>query len=297
LRLNILYTIAKIWGDQIFMTNLRNQVAIVTGGAQSIGFGICEALGGAGCIVIIADIRKDRMKESAEKLVQRGHRCEAIELDVTNEDSVRNVVREVTAKHGRIDIFVNCAGAPPNLAPVIHLAAAEWDRVLDVNLRGVFLCCREVGALMAGQEAGKIINIASLNAASPAALSVSYNVAKAGVVSLTQTLAVELAPFGVNVNAISPGPVTTEFHDTVMPQRAATLGITRQAMEEKVRASIPLGRWGKVEDIAKAVVFLASDQSEWITGQNLIVAGGLAGVAAAPSKEVVRDWQPPGSSS
>jgi 3-oxoacyl-[acyl-carrier protein] reductase len=103
-------------------------------------------------------------------------------------------------------------------------------------------------------------------------------------------LAVELAPFGVNVNAISPGPVATEFHDTVMPQRAATLGITREAMVERMRASIPLGRWGKPEDIAKAVLFLASDQSEWITGQNLIVAGGLVGVAAAPPKQVVRDW-------
>ena len=181
-------------------------------------------------------------------------------------------------------------GVPPNVVPLIHLSTAEWTRVLNVNLYGVFFCCREVGALMAQQESGKIINIASLNAVSPAALSVSYNVAKAGVVSLTQTLAVELAPFGVNVNAISPGPVATEFHDTVMPQRAATLGITREAMVERVRASIPLGRWGKPEDIAKAVLFLASDQSEWMTGQNLMVAGGLAGVAAAPPKQLVRDW-------
>jgi 3-oxoacyl-[acyl-carrier protein] reductase len=146
---------------------------------------------------------------------------------------------------------------------------------------------------MVQQEYGRIINIASLNAVSPAALSVSYNVAKAGVVSLTQTLAMELAPFGVNVNAVSPGPVATEFHDTVMPQRAATLGITREAMVERVRASIPLGRWGKPEDIAKAVLFLASDQSEWMTGQNLVVAGGLAGVAAAPPKQLIRDWSAP----
>ena len=209
---------------------------------------------------------------------------------MTNEDSVRSMVEEVKSKHSRIDILVNCAGVPPNVVPLIHLSTAEWNRVLSVNLIGVFFCCREVGALMAQQESGKIINIASLNAVSPAALSVSYNVAKAGVVSLTQTLAVELAPFGVNVNAISPGPVATEFHDTVMPQRAATLGITREAMVERVRASIPLGRWGKPEDIAKAVLFLASDQSEWMTGQNLVVAGGLAGVAAAPPKQVVRDW-------
>jgi len=272
------------------MDSLRRQIAVVTGGAQGIGLGICEALGGCGCIVIIADIRKERMQESCEKLLARGLLCETAEVDVTNEDSVRKLVLHVKSKHGRIDIFVNCAGAPPNVTPFIHLSTTEWNRVLDVNLRGVFLCCREVGALMALQESGKIVNIASLNAVSPAALSVSYNVAKAGVVSLTQTLAVELAPFGVNVNAISPGPVSTEFHDTVMPQRAATLGITREAMVERMRASIPLGRWGKPEDIAQAVLFLASNQSAWVTGQNLVVAGGLVGVAAAPPKQVVRDW-------
>ena len=272
------------------MNNLRNQVAVVTGGAQSIGLGICEALGTAGCVVIIADIRRERMQESCEKLVARGHRCETLEVDVTKEDSVHSMVEKVKSKHGRIDILVNSAGVPPNVVPLIHLSTAEWNRVLSVNLNGVFFCCREVGALMAQQESGKIVNIDSLNAVSPAALSVSYNVAKAGVVSLTQTLAVELAPFEVNVNAISPGPVSTEFHDTVMPQRAATLGITREAMVERMRVSIPLGRWGKPEDVAKAVLFLATDQSAWITGQNLVVAGGLVGVAAAPPKQVVRDW-------
>lgn len=274
------------------MNNLQNQVAIVTGGAQSIGFAICAALGEVGCNVVIADVQKERMHESCQKLVARGYRCETIEVDVTKEDSVHKLIEQIKAKHGRIDIFVNCAGAPPNVVPLIRLSTAEWNRVLNINLLGVFFCCREVGALMAQQESGKIINIASLNAVSPAALSVSYNVAKAGVVSLTQTLAAELAPFGVNVNAISPGPTATAFHDTVMPQRAATLGITREAMEERVRASIPLGRWGKPEDIAKVVLFLASDQSEWMTGQNLIVAGGLVGVAAAPPKHVVRDWLP-----
>ena len=244
------------------MHSLKDKVAVVTGGAQSIGYGICEALGAAGCEVIIADIRKERLQQSSKKLLARGCRCQTVEVDVTKEESVRAMAEQIKAHHGRIDILVNSAGVPPNVVPLIHLSAAEWNRVLDVNLFGVFLCCREVGALMVQQESGKIINIASLNAVSPAALSVSYNVAKAGVVSLTQTLAVELAPFGVNVNAISPGPISTEFHDTVMPQRAATLGITREAMVERVRASIPLGRWGKPEDIAKVALFLASQQSE-----------------------------------
>jgi NAD(P)-dependent dehydrogenase (short-subunit alcohol dehydrogenase family) len=272
------------------MEDFRDRVAIVTGGAQSIGLAIGEALADAGCIVVLADIRLERLLESHEKILAKGNRCEAIEADVTQEASVKSLIELVTTGHGRIDIMVNCAGVPFNVVPFIHTSTKEWHRVIDVNLFGMFLCCREVGAVMAKQESGKIVNIASLNSVSPAALSVAYNVSKAGVVSITQTLATELAPFGVNVNAISPGPIETEFHDTVMPQRAATLGITNEAMVERVRASIPLGRWGKTADVAKMVLFLASSQSEWMTGQNLVVAGGLSGVAAAPPKKVVRDW-------
>lgn len=267
--------------------NLPDQVAIVTGGAQGIGFAICEALGAAGSHVVIADIHEPRLKDGADKLTQNGYRCEIIPVDVTDEDSVRKMAQRVEACHGRINILVNSAGVAPNVIPLIRLPTSEWNRVLAVNLLGVFLCCREVGILMAQKGGGRIINIASLNSVSPAALSVAYNVAKAGVVSLTQTLAVELAPFGVRVNAISPGPTRTEFHDVVMPQRAVTLGISTEEMVERVRKSIPLGRWGNPSDIAKAVLFFASDQSDWITGQNLIVAGGLTGVAAVPSKEVI----------
>lgn len=269
------------------MSQLNNKIAIVTGGAQGIGLAVCEALGAAGAQVIIADLRKDRMERAADRLTSLGCRCEVRELDVTNENSVRDLVVHAKNDLGGLDILVNSAGVPPNVGPVIRLSIAEWTRVLDVNLKGVFLCCREAGALMASQNGGKIINIASLNAVSPAALSVAYNVAKAGVVSLTQTLAMELAPFGVNVNAVSPGPTETEFHDTVMPQRATTLGITRAEMVEKIRAAIPLGRWGRPLDIARAVVFLASEQSEWITGQNIIVSGGLVGVSASPSRQVI----------
>lgn len=270
------------------MPDLKGRVAVVTGGAQGIGFGICETLGAAGCRIFIADIQKDKAQESAGRLQRRGFDCGAVKVDVTNEESVRQTFQEIKTRDGRVDILVNSAGAPPNVVPLIRLSTAEWNHVLSVNLLSVFLCCREAGMLMIQQEGGgKIINIASLNAVSPAALSVAYNVAKAGVVSLTQTLALELAPFGVNVNAVSPGPTETEFHDTVMPQRAATLGISKEQMVERVRAAIPLGRWGKPADIAKVALFLASDQSDWITGQNIVISGGLAGVSASPPKEQI----------
>ena len=206
------------------MEDFRDRVAIVTGGAQSIGFTVAEALGDAGSVVILADIRRERMQQSREKLLAKGHRCEAIEVDVTQEESVKSLIGKVKTGHGRIDIMVNCAGVPFNVVPFIHTSTKEWHRVINVNLFGMFLCCREVGAVMAQQESGKIVNIASLNSVGPAAFAVAYNVSKAGVVSITQTLATELAPFGVNVNAISPGPIETEFHDTVMPQRAAPWG-------------------------------------------------------------------------
>ncbi|MGC1580826.1 MAG: SDR family NAD(P)-dependent oxidoreductase [Candidatus Acidiferrales bacterium] len=269
------------------MNELSNKIAIVTGGARGIGFGVCEALGAAGCELVIADIDEEKSHAAVGSLRQAGYRCETQKLDVTREDSVREMVHGCMELHGRIDILVNCSGVAPNVVSTIHLTLAEWNRVLGVNLSGLFLCCREVGMVMARQGGGRIINIASLNSVSPAALTAAYNVSKAGVVSLTQTLAVELAPFGVNVNAVSPGPIETEFHSVVMPQRAATLGISREQMVERIRAAIPLGRWGRPSDIGKAVCFLASSQSDWITAQNLIVSGGLSGVSASPPKEIV----------
>jgi NAD(P)-dependent dehydrogenase (short-subunit alcohol dehydrogenase family) len=269
------------------MNDLKDKVAIVTGGAGGIGFSVCEALGGAGCRVFIADISEPHGRAAEQKLRQAGGVCEYVRVDVAREDSVRAMVEGVEKRHGRIDILVSSSGVPAKVTPTIQLSSEEWTRVLTINLFGVFLCCREVGSVMVRQVGGRIINMASLNAVSPPALTAAYNVSKAGVVSLTQTLAVELAPFGINVNAISPGPIETEFNEIIMPQRAATLGITRDQMVEKIRASIPLGRWGATADVANAVLFLASRQSDWITGQNLIVSGGLTGVAASPPKEVI----------
>jgi NAD(P)-dependent dehydrogenase (short-subunit alcohol dehydrogenase family) len=268
-------------------TALNGKIAVVTGGARGIGLATCEALAASGCKVAVADINREEGAAAAQQLCKCGQVGRAYDIDVTDQTSVRDLFSRVVQDFGRVDILVNSSGVAPNVIPTIRLELTEWTRVLQVNLYGTFLCCREAGLLMAKQEGGRIINIASLNSVSPAALTAAYNVSKAGVVSLTQTLAIELAPFKVNVNAVSPGPIETKFHDVVMPQRAATLGIERAAMFERVRASIPLGRWGVPSDVAKTVVFLASSESDWMTGQNLIVAGGLAGVNAAPAKEVI----------
>ncbi len=163
------------------MNDFKDRIAIVTGSAQSIGFTVAEALGNAGCTVILADIRRDRLEESRTKLQAKGIVCEAIEFDVTQEESVKALVEKVKAGHGRIDILVNCAGVPFNVVPFLHTSTKEWNRIINVNLYGTFLCCREVGTVMAQQEAGKIVNIASLNSVAPASFAVAYNVSKAGV--------------------------------------------------------------------------------------------------------------------
>jgi len=250
------------------MSSLQNQVAVITGGAQSIGFGICEALGAAGCEVIIADIRKERMQEASEKLVARGYRCDTIEVDVTNEDSVRSMVQQVKTKHARIDIFVNCAGAPPNVVPLIHLTTAEWTRVLNVNLLGVFLCCREVGALMVQQEFGKIINIASVCSFQGGLTIPAYTAAKHGVAGLTKALANEWASKNIHVNAIAPGYFDTEMCAAI---------VNDPVREPQIRGRIPAGRWGQPSDLVGPLLFLASDASNYVDGHVLVVDGGWMG--------------------
>src|SRR5439155_1201684 len=160
----------------------------------------------------------------------------------------------------------------------------EWQRVLGITLTGTFYCCRAAAHIMEKQGSGSIVNIASINGQNPAALVAAYNVAKAGVISLTRTLALELAAYGVRVNAVSPGPVYTDFNKTVMSQRCRSLDVGEDEMIERVRCSIPLGRWGQPDDIASAVAFLCSPQAAWITGEVLRVSGGLEGVSAVPPK-------------
>jgi len=190
----------------------------------------------------------------------------------------------VVDQHGRLDALVNNAGLGQDVAAVVDLSDEQWDRVIRVTLTGTFYCCRTAGGIMERQESGSIVNISSINGQNPAALVAAYNVAKAGVISLTKTLALELAAYGVRVNAVCPGPVYTDFNKTVMAQRCESLDISEEQMIERVRQAIPRGRWGEPEDIAHQVAFLCSPAADWVTGEVLRVSGGLEGVSAAPPK-------------
>lgn len=271
-------------GDRIAFSG---QVAVVTGAAQGLGLGIATTLAQRGAKVVIADLQQHKAIAAADALSGNGLAVDAIEMNVADSDSVARGFDGVLDKHGRLDFVVNNAGVGQHVAAIVELTDLEWRRVIDVTLTGAFFCCRAAARVMERQCSGAIVNIASINGQNPAALVAAYNVAKAGVISLTRTLALELASCGVRVNAVCPGPVYTDFNKTVMAERCQRLELTEEQMIERVRSSIPLGRWGQPDDIASVVAFLCSPDASWMTGEVIRVSGGLEGVSAAPPRRIV----------
>jgi len=263
---------------------MTGHIALVTGAAQGLGLGIAQALAQRGDHVVIADLQEDKAAAAVEALRKQDLRIEASPIDISDSSSVEECYARVAETHGRIDIAIHNAGVGQHVAPIVHLTDQEWNRVIHVTLTGTFHCCRAAGRIMERRNTGCIVNIASINGQNPAALVAAYNAAKAGVISLTRTLALELAAYGVRVNAVCPGPVYTDFNRTVMAERCKSLNLTESQMVERIKNSIPLGRWGEAKDIAAAVAFLCSDESSWMTGEILRVSGGLEGVAAAPPR-------------
>ena len=264
--------------------DLSGCTAIVTGAAQGLGLEMAAELSRGGAKVVLADVQLEKARAAAEEMGGS-----AVELDVTDSQAVGEVFASVAAENGQLDIVVNNAGVGQHLDRISDLPDGEWDRVLAATLTGTFYCGRAAAAIMERQESGAIVNISSINGQNPAALAGAYNVAKAGVISLTRTMALELAAYGVRVNAVCPGPVYTDFNRSVMRQRSESLGIEEQEMVERVRAAVPLGRWGEPRDIARMVAWLASPAADWMTGEVVRVSGGLEGVSAAPPKRVRND--------
>ena len=243
---------------------LRDRVAVVTGASQGIGRAIARELARVGADVVVCGRRLPALKPVADEVRAAGRRALAVECDVTDAGQVDNVVAQTLSTFGRLDLLVNNAGYRIR-APLEDLPRAEWDAMVGVNLTGVFLFSQAVGRVMIRQQSGKIVNVTSVAGRNGVRGMAAYAAAKAGVTVLSQSLGAEWARHGIRVNAVAPGPVETEGVLEVWK----TPAMIAQAARE-----VPLGRLGRPEEIAWAVVFVASDQANFMTGETLYVSGG-----------------------
>jgi NAD(P)-dependent dehydrogenase (short-subunit alcohol dehydrogenase family) len=250
---------------------LKDRIAIVTGSATGIGRGIALKFAGEGCSVVVADIKEKEARETAAEITRLGSRAFFVNCNVTDSLQINNMVNRTLSEFGQIDILVNNAGGVPGKVGLLKDITEElWDRVINVNLKSVFLCCRAVVPYMQQKKSGKVVNISSIGAVHPSVSVNHYHAAKAGVLGLTYNLAFLLANQNITVNAILPGPIRTPFWDPV------TRGMedTDALFAAIAKKEIPMQRLGTPEDIAGVALFLASDLSAYMTGQVLTVAGG-----------------------
>lgn len=243
---------------------LENNIAVVTGGGQGIGRAICLALAEEGANIVVADIQADSANETVAMVREFGREAIFVKTDVSDELSVKKLYETVLTEFGTLDVLVNNAGIC-RMIPILDIAVEEWDKILAVNLRGTFLMSREAFRIMKDKRRGKIVSLASAAAKiGGLAAGAHYSASKAGVICFTKSLALQAAPFHVNVNAVCPGPTSTEMTDAWGDET-----------NEAFAAHIPWKEYARPEDIAEAVVFLASDKSRYITGEILDVNGGL----------------------
>lgn len=247
--------------------SLEGKAAIITGGKQGIGRAIALAFAEAGADVAVCSrvIEDGKLQAVADEIQRSGRRSLAVQADISRKADVDNLVQRAMDEFGSIDILVNNAGKII-LKPLLDTPEDEWDEIIDINLKGYYLCSQAAGKIMVDQKSGIIINIGSRIGISAIKNRAAYSIAKAGVLMLTRILALELGEFNIRVNAIAPGVVKTEI-TRVLWNDPVTL--------KKVESTIPLGgRWAEPDDIVGAALFLASDASSYITGDTILVDGG-----------------------
>lgn len=251
--------------------DLKGKVAIITGARRGMGRSHALALAKAGAKVVVSDISEEDCQKVCQEIEKEGGEAMAVKCDVSNKKEVEEMVRKTVEKFGKIDILVNNAGIA-QFVPFLEMTEEDWDRTLDINLKGYFLCAQAVAREMVKQKSGVIINIASV-AMGQQGIGfpniVHYCASKGGIVGMTEALAVELAPYNIRVNTISPGMIETLMIDPLKQD---------PKMMEAMLARIPMHRVGKPEEVSNLVLFLASDQSSYMTGSTVVIDGGwLAG--------------------
>ncbi|MDQ7066302.1 MAG: 3-oxoacyl-[acyl-carrier-protein] reductase [candidate division KSB1 bacterium] len=245
------------------MVNLKDKVAVVTGASRGIGRAIALRLAETGARVVVTATTIEGAQKTAETIQQNGGETLPVQVNVADAESVANLFKTVLEQYGRVDILVNNAGITrDNL--LVRMSYEEWQAVLDVNLTGVFNCIKAVTRTMMKQRAGKIINISSVVGEIGNAGQANYSAAKAGIIGLTKSVAKELASRNIQVNCVAPGYIQTDMTEQI-PESA----------REQLLNAIPAGRMGTPEEVAALVVFLASSDSDYITGQVMNVDGGM----------------------
>ncbi len=243
--------------------DLAGHTAVVTGAAQGIGAGIAHRLARAGAQVVVADLNAENAEAAARKLDSEGLNAFALAADVSRRDSVHELIRKTLDRTGQIDILVNNAGIAGRAAPIWEQSDDDWQNVIDVNLSGVFLCCRAVMPHMRERDYGRIVNISSVAGKDGNPNMVAYSASKAGVIAITKSIGKEVATNNICVNAVTPAVIRTPILDQLTEEQV-----------EYMTARIPRGRTGTVEEVAAVVHFLASPDCSFVTGQTYDVSGG-----------------------
>ena len=243
---------------------VKNKIAIVTGSGRGIGKSTVLELAKEGAKVVVSDIDIKECQNVCDEIKKIGSDAIAVKCDISKKSDVDAMIKKTMQKFQKIDILINNAGVVL-MKPFVEMTEKDWDFVLDINLKGVFLCTNAVVKQMIKQKSGKIISVASIAGEVGFMNTSAYCASKAGIINLTRGLALELSPHNINVNAIAPGVIATKMTEDMLKDKKT---------KEVLLASTPLGRVGQPEEIGKAAVFLASDDSNFITGHTLVVDGG-----------------------
>ena len=242
---------------------LNGKIALITGGAQGIGRTISEELAEQGAHVILGDVNLEGAEKTAEEIKEKGSKASAVKIDVSNASNVQSVFNLILKEYKPVDIVVNNAGITRD-GLLVRMKEMDWDLVLNINLKGSFLCSQQAAKQMMKQKSGAIVNIASIVGVMGNFGQANYSASKAGLIGFTKTLAREIAPRGIRANAIAPG-----FIDTEMTK------VLEESVREKLIEQIPLARLGQPRDIASCVSFLVSEKASYITGQVININGGM----------------------
>ena len=245
------------------MGSLNGKVALVTGAARGIGQATAVKLAQGGADIALCDLDQAWLSETAEKVQALGRRAETFAMNVAVAEDVTRAVAEVEKAFGRIDILVNNAGITKD-GLMMRMSEADWDNVLDINLKGAFLCTKAVSRIMMKQRAGAIVNVASIIGLIGNAGQCNYSASKAGVIALTKSVAKELAARGIRANAVAPGFIQTKMTDDLPAE-----------VQKKMLENIPLKRFGSPDDVANVIAFLAGDEAAYVSGQVVTVCGGM----------------------